>query len=434
MRAQSVLYISLFLVCLHNICLSQQPKKALENYIAIKDNAYKWQTEDVLTREDGRFYEVSLVSQRWQEINWTHRLIIYFPRKARYSNTLLLVLRHIYNRNAGIASLKLIGDSTGTPAAFLYDIPNQPLFNGKEEDDLQAYTFSQYIKSGDESWPLLFPMVKSVVSAMNVIQDLAIKAEKSPVSKFIVGGHSKRGHTSWLAAAVDSRIKGIIPIAIDVLNAPEQLPHHLKAFGQFSTPSKEAAEFLKELKKPLGNSLIQMIDPYSYKERLTIPKLIVSATNDEYFPSDALNLYWDGLKGRKSILYLSNAGHVRADSDPRINPAAFAFVRAIAMNKTLPQFNWEWKHTNKSLQLIINADTTAIKAILWQAASHNNDFRTSQWSASPIKQADKGYARQFVIDVEKPSDVNKLFYGEIEFEQDGHKFLLSTQIYRYSSK
>ncbi len=432
MRAQSVFYISLLLLCFHEICFSQQPQKALENYIATIDTAYKWQTDDVLTNEEGRFYEVSLVSQRWQEINWTHRLIIYFPGKAKYLNTLVLVLRHVYNRNAGLASLKVISESTGTPAAFLYDIPNQPLFNGKEEDDLQAYTFSQYIRTGDESWPLLFPMVKSVVSAINTIQDLAIKEKKLPVSKFIVAGHSKRGHTSWLAAAIDSRIKGIIPIAIDVLNAPDQLPHHLKAFGQFSTPSKEATEFLKELKKPLGNSLIQMIDPYSYKERLTIQKLIVSATNDEYFPSDALNLYWDGLKGRKSILYLSNAGHALADSDPRINPTAFAFARAIAMDNTLPQFSWEWKHTNQSLRLIMNADTTATKAILWQATSNNNDFRTSKWSASPIKQADKGSSRQFVTEVEKPSDVNRLFYGEIEFKQDGHQFLLSTQIYRYS--
>lgn len=434
MRPQSVLYTSLLLVCCQYTCYSQRPEKAIENYLAIRDTAYRWQTEAVFTNEDGRFYEVSLVSQRWQNINWTHRLIIHFPKKSRHSNTLLLVLRHIYNRNAGLASLKIIGDSTHAPSAFLYDMPNQPLFDGKEEDDLQAYTFSQYIKSGDESWPLLLPMVKSVVAAMNVIQSLAVKEEKSPVNKFIVAGHSKRGHTSWLAAAVDSRIKGIIPIAIDVLNAPKQMQHHLKVFGQFITPSKDATEFLKELKKPLGNSLIQMIDPYSYKERLTTQKLIVSATNDEYFPSDALNLYWDGLKGKKSILYLSNTGHVRADSDPRINPTAFAFVRAVAMDKTLPQFTWEWKHTNQTLQLIINADTTATKAVLWQATSHNNDFRTSQWSASPIKHADKGYTRQFVIGVEKPSGVNKLFYGEIEFEQDGHQFLLSTQLYRYPGK
>ncbi len=434
MRAKSVLYVSLFLVSFHYTCYSQQPEKALENYVAKSDTAYKWHSMAILTNQDGRFYEVSLVSQRWQEINWTHRLIIYFPSKAKYSNTLLLVLRHIYNRNAGIASLKVIGDSTGTPAAFLYDIPNQPLFNGKEEDDLQAYTFSQYVKTGDENWPLLFPMVKSVVSAMNVIQGLAAKEEKSPVSKFIVAGHSKRGHTSWLAAAVDSRIKGIIPIAIDVLNAPEQLPYHLKTFGQYSTPSKAATEFLKELNQPLGKSLIQMIDPYSYKERLTLPKLLISATNDEYFPADALNLYWDGLKGKKSILYLSNAGHVRADSDPRINPTAFAFVRAIATGKTLPQFGWEWIRSKQSLELTISTDTTATKAVLWQAISHSKDFRESQWTSSPLKQINKSNTRQFIIDVKDLAGADRLFYGEIEFEQDGCKFLLSTQIYRYSGK
>lgn len=434
MPARSVLHVSLTLLFFYFTCYSQQPKKALENYIAASDSAFKWYTEAIVTNKDGKLYEVSLVSQKWQEIRWTHRLIIYFPNKAKQTNTLLLVLRHIYNRNAGIASLKVISDSTSTPAAFLYDIPNQPLFNGKEEDDLQAYTFSQYIKSGNESWPLLFPMVKSVVSAINVIQDLSTRAEKLTINKFIVAGHSKRGHTSWLTAAVDNRIKGIIPIAIDVLNAPEQMPHHLNAFGQFSTPSEDATEFLKELRKPLGSSLIQMIDPYSYKERLTIQKLIISATNDEYFPSDALNLYWEGLKGEKSILYLSNASHARADSDPRINPTAFAFVRAIAMGSALPRFSWEWKRTNQRLQLTINADTTATKAILWQATSHNNDFRTSLWSASPIRQVDNGFKKQFAIDVEEKSASNRLFYGEIEFKQYGHSFLLSTQIYRCSGK
>ncbi|MEO6722133.1 MAG: PhoPQ-activated protein PqaA family protein [Ferruginibacter sp.] len=431
---ESVLYTSLLLVLFYSDCFSQQPEKALEKYIARGDTAYKWQAANVVTNEQGRFYEVTLLSQTWHKINWTHRLMIYFPKNALYPNTLVLVLRHIYNRNAGLASLKFISDSTGTPSAFLYDIPNQPLFNGKEEDDLQAYTFSRYIHTGDESWPILFPMVKSVTRAMDAIQDLAVKEEKSTVSKFIIAGHSKRGHTAWLAAAVDSRIKGIIPMAIDVLNAPMQLPHHLKAFGKFSTPSEEATQFLAELKKPLGNSLIQMIDPYSYKERLTLPKLIVSATNDEYFPSDALNLYWDGLKGTKSILYLSNASHVRADSDPRINPTAFAFVRAIANGGALPQFSWKWKRSKQRLKLIIDTDTTATRAVLWQASSQSKDFRGSQWSASPIKQINKGYTIQFEIAVKDLTDVNRLFYGEIEFEQNGHTFLLSTQIYRYSSK
>ncbi|MES2893735.1 MAG: PhoPQ-activated protein PqaA family protein [Bacteroidota bacterium] len=433
MSVQFILHTGLLVFLFQCACFSQQPQKALEKYISNKDSAYKAEVVNIVTNQQGRLYEVSLVSQTWQKINWTHRLIIFFPENAKYSNTLLLVLRHIYDRNQALASLKVISDSTGTPSAILYDIPNQPLFNGKEEDDLQAYTFSRYINTGDETWPILFPMVKSVTRAIDAIQALAEKEERSTLSKFIVAGHSKRGHTSWLAAAVDSRIKGIIPMAIDVLNAPLQLPHHLKMFGKFSTPSKDATDFLSELKKPLGKSLIQMIDPYSYKDSLALPKLIVSASNDDYFPTDALNLYWDGLKGAKSILYLSDASHVRADSDPRINPTAFAFVRAIAIERTLPQLNWKWERSKQLLKLTINTDSTATRAVLWQASSQSKDFRESQWSSSSVKQIHNGSRRQFEIAVPGLGADNRLFYGEVEFEQNGHKFLLSTQIYRYSS-
>jgi PhoPQ-activated pathogenicity-related protein len=343
-------------------------------------------------------------------------------------------LRHLYDRPAGLAGLKYISDSAGTASAFLYDMPNQPLFDGKEEDDLQAFTFSQYLRTGGKSWPLLFPMVKSVVRALDAIQDISSRREKHIVDKFIVAGHSKRGHASWLTAAVDSRVKGIIPIAIDVLNAKAQMPYHLDAFGAYSTPTKEATDFLSKLNNPLGNSLIELIDPYAYKENLTAPKLIVCATNDEYFPTDALNLYWDGLRGNKSILYLSNTGHVRADSDPRINPTAFAFARAVAEDKTLPQFSWECKLVKDSIQLIISADTAAVQAVLWQASSKNNDFRTSQWYAKPFKETVKGKTKQFVIAVGKSAGDNILIYGEVKFKQEGRKFLLSTQTFRFNSR
>ena len=421
-------------LCLTHTCFSQQTQRALESYVAKADTSYRWNIENLQEEQNGRFYEVSLLSQTWQDIRWTHRLMLYIPQNAKQPGTLLLVLRHLYNRNAGLASLKYISDSTNTPSAFLFDMPNQPLFNGKEEDDLQAYTFSEYIRTGDTGWPLLFPMVKSVVRALDVIQDLTSREEKFSVIKFIVAGHSKRGHTSWLAAAVDKRITGIIPIAIDVLNAEVQLPHHKKAFGAYSTPSEAAANFLEELDKPLGSSLIQMIDPYAYKEQLKLPKLIVSATNDEYFPTDALNLYWKGLKGTNSILYLSNAGHVRADSDPRVNPTAFAFVRAVANDKKLPSFTWKFLATEDSIKLIITADTAAIKAILWKSSSESSDFRANQWHASHMRIVSRGQTREFVASIAKHSPLNSLIYGEVEFSQDGHQFILSTQAYRHNTK
>jgi PhoPQ-activated pathogenicity-related protein len=266
------------------------------------------------------------------------------------------------------------------------------------------------------------------------VHELFFKEEKIRVDKVIVAGHSKRGHTSWLAAAVDSRIKGIIPIAIDVLNAPAQMPHHLKSFGSYNTPSEDATNFLNELEKPLGKTLFNMIDPYVYKDRLALPKLIVSATNDDYFPTDALNLYWSALKGNNSILYLSNAGHVGADSDPRVNPAAFAFVRAVAANKTLPSVKWAFSSTKDSIQIHVTTGASAVRTVLWKATSDSRDFRGSQWYAEPMQMIIEGSRRRYVISIPTPSDKNASMYSEVEFEEEGHKFSLSTQTYRYSKQ
>lgn len=418
-------------------------KNALSTYVNRPDTSFKWQNHKQVRTASGTYYEIELKSQTWQNIPWSHRLIVYIPFDVEYPNTLLMVLHHIYNRNAGFASLKIISDSTKALSAFLYDVPNQPLFNGKEEDDLQAYTFSQYIKSGDESWPLLFPMVKSVVRAMDVVQLLTSKENNVSVDNFVIAGHSKRGHTAWLTAAADPRVKGIIPIAIDVLNAKAQLPHHLEVFGEYSTPSKDATDFLQELKHPRGNRLIEMVDPYSYKEHLKLPKLIVAATNDQFFATDALNLYWPALEGPKWILYLTNANHVSAYSDPRVNTAAFLFTRAIAERKVLPDLISTYGQDKKVIKLKINADTAARKACIWIGYAKNKDFRSAKWVSMPMQYV--GINSTVVIDQEKlskefsskidiPLTGYMAVFGEVEFEQEGHTFFLSTPMNITSQK
>src|SRR5258705_3204885 len=103
-------------------------------------------------------------------------------------------------------------------AAVITHVPNQPLYNGKSEDALIAYTLDQYLKTGDETWPLLFPMAKSAIRGMDAVQAPAEKEFNQRIEKFVVAGASKRGWTTWLTGAVDPRVKAIEPIVIAMLN------------------------------------------------------------------------------------------------------------------------------------------------------------------------------------------------------------------------
>ena len=101
-------------------------------------------------------------------------------------------------------------------------------------------------------------------------------------------------------------------MVIDVLNLPLQVPHHLEFYK--GKPSEQIGDYvaggmLQLLNTPIRQRLVELEDPYSYRDRYTMPKLIINGTNDRYWAQDALNLYWDGLPEPKWILYVPNSGH-----------------------------------------------------------------------------------------------------------------------------
>jgi PhoPQ-activated pathogenicity-related protein len=320
------------------------------------------------------------------------------------------------------------------PVGFLYHIPNQPLLEGSlREDDLIAETFVRYLKTRDENWPLLFPMVKSVVKAMDVLQAFGEKEWGEPVHKFIVAGASKRGWTTWLTAAVDQRIGAIAPVVIDTLNMAEQMPRQLKAFGAYSSrlapyrnrgllPIPETAE---------GRRLLNMVDPWAYRDRLTMPKLIINGTNDFYWATDALNVYWNGIPPDKWVLYVPNAGHdLRRQDRPQpdqlndlINGLA-AFARHQIRGMPMPKLSWKHESVNGKLRLTIAAAPAPAGARLWLAQTPTADFRAAKWSEQPMASLNGS----IVGEVVPPEKGHVAFFGELDYEIDGLRYNLSTQV------
>jgi len=405
--------------------------KELGEFINKVDKAYEWKSKGKVETPSGVVYELTMTSQKWQNTTWTHGLQIFVPKGAKPQATMVL-----YNTGGAPSPTNAflglaISERVKAPVAFLYGIPNQPIY-GKKEDALIAETFTKYLATEDASWPLLFPMAKSLIRAMDTLQAFAKEEWKTEVKSFVVTGASKRGWTSWLTAASgDKRVKAIIPMVIDTLNFKDQMPNQLKSFGKYSEQINDYVERglidPNKSETPISKKLWEMVDPYSYRENLKLPKVIINGTNDPYWAQDALNFYWDNLKGPKWILYVPNAGHGleetkddgKKDRDRVLNTLSAA-ARWFIEDKVPPEMTW--KHEEDKFSVKGGAAAKAYR--LWSTQSETRDFRKSKWVSVELKAKDGGWSGQ----LERPKEGFGAVFAECEYDLDGLKYYLSTQI------
>ncbi len=401
----------------------------LADYVKRPEPKFAWKLKDKIESTDGVIYDLELTSQVWQDIPWTHQLQVYQPKGVAPSATMLL-----WNTGGKASAPNILfgmelARKTKAPVAFLYGIPNQPLFDGKKEDALIAETFVRYLATKDGSWPLLFPMVKSVVKAMDALQAFAMQEWKHEVKQFVISGASKRGWTTWLTGASDPRVKAIAPFVIDTLNMVDQMAYQKKSFGAYSDMIRDYTE-RKLVPIPDNDDarkLWKMVDPYFYRDKLTMPKLMVNGNNDPYWTVDALNLYWDGLKGDKYVTYVPNAGHNLKEPDgghTRSINALAAFVRYQATDRPMPKLSWKDEGKDGLVCLNVESSVTPKGARMWTATVETHDFRKSKWESKDVP-LDKG---PLCFCAAPPRDGFRAFYGEMDFEIDGIAYTLSTQI------
>ena len=192
----------LLTVSLLTLLPSAAARADLEDYVKRPEPKFAWKLNQKIESPDGVIYDLEMTSQVWQGIPWRHQLQVYQPKGVGPSATMLLWNTGGKSSPGNVAFAMDIARKARVPVAFLYGIPNQPLFDGKKEDALIAETFVRYLETHDGSWPLLFPMVKSVVKAMDALQAFAEQEWKQPVKQFVISGASKRGWTTWLTGAV----------------------------------------------------------------------------------------------------------------------------------------------------------------------------------------------------------------------------------------
>ena len=300
--------------------------------------------------------------------------------------------------------------------AVLHNVPRQPIFDGKKEDQIISYTFDEYLKTADPTWLLLLPMTKSAVRAMDALEELAAKHWKTKLQGFMVSGGSKRGWTTWLTAAVDQRVKACAPAVIDVLNFSAQMEHQLEAWGKYSEQIDDYTRrgLQQKWDTPRGKAMLEIVDPYFYLERIPQPKFLILGTNDPYWPLDALNLYWDDMVGVKHVLYVANKGHAPIDMS-RLAATFSSLLLKAAGRATFPEMTWDLRVAEDGLTLKVKADRPAEHMWAFIAESPTRDFRKAHWRHEPMTKAKGGYVRRLPV----PKEGYAAMYGEGLFKLEG---------------
>ncbi len=402
----------------------------LRDYVARDDSAFSWEIHETVSRAGASVHLVELTSQEWRGITWTHWLSVVVPETVRHPDRAILMVAGGRNRpdppDARSREAQVftnIAVQTGAPVAILQQVPNQPLYEDLTEDALIAHTFDRYLEEGDADWPLLLPMVKSAVRAMDALTEIGAETGDFSAEQFVVMGASKRGWTSWLTAAVDSRVSAVVPMVIDMLNIGPQLDRQKKSYGGYSEMISDYEDYgiIERFDTPDGRRLSSIIDPYAYRRDLTLPKLVVLGTNDPYWTVDASSLYLNDLKGETHLHYAANAGH---SLDLSIIPTVLGFLQLVLNDQPRPELQWERDSGNR-FSVSWNPAGRA-EAYLWEAESSSRDFREAQWRSRRLV-SENGEAE---LEFDPPQQGWSARYVEVRFPNaaGGFPLNLSTTI------
>lgn len=418
--------------------LATEINSPLHRYMTLPDTSYHYELFKTIDGDKYTTHILRLVSGRWLTTNevrnpeWWHWLHIVVPDSLASDIGLLFISggsRKTTEPKDANEMIRAIALNTGSIAMNLHNVPNQPTefvgdsYGPRSEDELIAYGWRQFMERGAEAsqaeWLARLPMTRAAVRAMDAATDYVNKNLHHPLDRFVVTGASKRGWTTWTTAIVDKRVVAIAPIVIDLLNLVPSFRHHWRAYGAWSPAINDYVHegIMDWMGSVEFDRLLEISDPYTYRQQLTLPKMIINASGDEFFLPDSWKFYWKDLVGEKHVRYVPNTGHSLKDTDAL--ETVIAFHHSIIKNQPRPDFSWEVD--NGTVVIQTHPQFPPREITLWQAV--NDSLRTFRvdilgkvWTSEKIPLAADGHYR---VTVEKPAQGWKAFFVELTFPGPG---------------
>eukprot|EP01119_Soliformovum_irregulare_P004573 TRINITY_DN1562_c0_g1_i1.p1 TRINITY_DN1562_c0_g1~~TRINITY_DN1562_c0_g1_i1.p1 ORF type:complete len:479 (+),score=101.12 TRINITY_DN1562_c0_g1_i1:47-1483(+) len=382
------------------LCISCGWSTPLDDYVNMVDTSYNWTLHSSFSSWLGyKAYVLDLTSQTWMTRNesnhptWRHWLTICVPDviDPKASPTAFMYIDGGHISDPAPTSVDLLAEvvclNTRTVSAALLTIPNEALIFendgvSRSEDGLIAYTWRHFINNTKEPiWLARLPMTKAAVKAMDAIQEFTATLPHVPTIKdFVVAGASKRGWTTWTTGAVDKRVKAMVPMVMPILNMIPNMNHHYQAYDGWSFALDD---YLKQglmafLNTPQFQALADIVDPWTYRDRLTMPKLILTAAGDEFFLPDSPQFFMGGLPGENMLTVIPDAEHSLATALLDVGETISTYHHMIVRDIKRPKYTYQIIRSNTTASIVVTSNIQPAKVTLWYAHSWGNvlrDFR-----------------------------------------------------------
>ena len=423
---------------------------ALDAYVAKPDPSFAWKVAGPISGPGYHGAVLELTSQTWdapKDVDrtvWKHWVTVIVPDKVSHDKAFLYITNGDTTDPVPTKAedhwAKLATD-TRSVVVQLDDVPNQPLTfaddplkKARVEDEIIAYLQARYATTRDPNQLLRLPMVKSGTQAMTAVQQyLASDAGgKLKIDGFVVAGASKRGWTTWLVGAEDKRVVAIVPIVISILNVEQTAIHHWRAMGYFSPALQDYvdARLIPDMIGKPGLAGVNLIeDPLNYQDRPTmkIPKYVINAVGDEYFPPDNTRYGYSKVAQPKRLRMIPNANHSMDGTD--IMESITAFHDAILNRRPIPDYAWS---VRKDGAIVVQPKGKPTEVRLWQGTNPKaRDFRLDTIGksfTSTLLQPQKDGS--YVADVPKPASGYTAYFVELTYPSGGkYPLKFTTEVY-----
>ena len=160
-----------------------EERTALDEYVARPDASYEYHLVKTIPGNKVTTYVLAMTSQTWlttKEVDrpvWKHWLIVCKPDEVKSSTGLVYITGGSNDSKPPEkpeTMMAEIAKSTKSVVSELKMVPNEPVVFADEtrkrtEDELIAYTWDKFLRTGDPKWPARLPMTKAAVRALDTI-------------------------------------------------------------------------------------------------------------------------------------------------------------------------------------------------------------------------------------------------------------------------